>query len=57
MDGPLVEHVLDEELDRPAADPVVGLKLADQPEVIPSFDSREHAGGEGPNRILANTKP
>ena len=50
----LVEHVFDEELDRTAADPMVGLKLADEPEVIPAFDAREHAGRKSANGILAD---
>ena len=52
----LVEYVLDEELDRTPADPMVGLKLADEPEVLPAFDAREHAGRERANGILTDAQ-
>ena len=56
MDRTLVEDVLDEELDRSTAHPMIGLELADESELISSFDPGEHFWGERSHGILTDTK-
>jgi hypothetical protein len=56
VDRPLADHVLHEELDRPPADPVIGLKLSDELQALPAFDAREHAWRERTEGILTDTQ-
>ena len=52
----LTPDVFDQQLDRSAADPVIGLKFTDEREVASALDSREQAGRERADRVFADAQ-